>query len=512
MLVEMDADVLSVRAGIQALSVPLLLLASRRQAKALARLQVSRKAAFYSASLLLAGAYLLLVSGVGYYVRYFGGEFGPALQVATLFAALVCLVVLLLSGSVRARVRMLLGKHFFRYRYDYREEWLRFTTNLSSGNSPQEAGVSIVKGLAGMVESPAGALWIRSLESDDFGQAAHWNTPPLRDKEPIGSSISAFLLATGWIIDLEEYRRERGRYADLTLPEWIQSRPQVWLVIPLALPGDLIGFVTLERPRAPVEVNWEVRDLLKTASRQAAGVLALMRATEALLESRKFDAFNRMSAFVVHDLKNIVTQLSLMMKNAQRLGTNAEFQQDMLRTVESSLEKMRQLTLQLREGEKPREGRSGVDLLPIVKRIEASTLARGRTLELHAVDHVLARGHEQRIERVLGHVVQNALDATQASDRVWLRLQRSSGHAEVEVGDTGQGMSEEYIRNRLFKPFQTTKPTGMGVGAYESLQYVRELGGQIAVDSTVNRGTIMTILLPLFDAHPASDLEMASVA
>jgi putative PEP-CTERM system histidine kinase len=237
-----------------------------------------------------------------------------------------------------------------------------------------------------------------------------------------------------------------------------------------------------------------------------------MQATEALLEARKFEAFNRMSAFVVHDLKNIVTQLSLMMKNAERLFGNAEFQQDMLSTVESSLEKMRQLMLQLREGEKPRDGRSGVDLLPIVKRIHASTVARGRTLELHAVDHVLTRGHEQRIERVLGHVVQNALDATAPGDRVWLRLQRSSGQAQVEVGDTGQGMSEEYVRTRLFKPFQTTKPTGMGIGAYESLQYIRELGGQIAVDSKLNRGTVMTILLPLFDAHPASDLQMASAA
>ena len=107
-------------------------------------------------------------------------------------------------------------------------------------------------------------------------------------------------------------------------------------------------------------------------------------------------------------------------------------------------------------------------------------------------------------------MVQNALDATQPTDRVWLKLVRSSGQASVEVGDTGKGMSQEYVQTRLFKPFQTTKATGMGIGAYESLQYVRELGGSISVDTELARGTVMTIALPLFDSQRASDLQMAS--
>jgi len=232
--------------------------------------------------------------------------------------------------------------------------------------------------------------------------------------------------------------------------------------------------------------------------------------TEALLEARKFDAFNRMSAFVVHDLKNIVAQLSLMMKNAKRLGANPEFQEDMLATVENSLEKMRQLMLQLREGEAPAGGQSGVELTPLVRRIEAVAAERGRTLEVVVTDAVVTRGHEQRIERVLGHVVQNALDATEAQDRVWLKLSRHSGQARIEIGDTGLGMSQEYVQTRLFKPFQTTKQTGMGIGTYESLQYVRELGGSISVDTELGRGTVMTIGLPLFESRHASDLQMSS--
>src|SRR5262249_37289097 len=155
-----------------------------------------------------------------------------------------------------------------------------------------------------------------------------------------------------------------------------------WLVVPLHGDDGLLGLVVLGRSRTPLDINWEVRDLLKTGASQAASYLARVQAAEALLEARKFKAFNKMSAFVVHDLKNIVTQLSLMMKNAQRLRDNPEFQQDMLDTVENSVEKMRQLMLQLREGEKPHGVSSGVDLQAIAQRLAKAATAKGRHLEL----------------------------------------------------------------------------------------------------------------------------------
>jgi putative PEP-CTERM system histidine kinase len=505
-----DNDAVGIRGAIHALAAPLLLLAARRRSDWIARLRISRSAAFHSTALVLAGGYLLIVAAIGYYIRYFGGAWGSALQLVALFAALIAFVGLALSGTMRSRLRVLVGKHFFSYRYDYRDEWLRFTAMLSARSTPTEMGTLVIRGMADMVESPEGALWIRGPAQTEFFQSARWNTPAVQDPEPAESPFARFLLCSGWIVDLKQYRTEPERYEGLDLPGWLAASARAWLVIPLIVADELIGFVVLGLPRTAVDLNWEVTDLLKTASRQAAGFLAQMQATEALLETRKFDAFNRMSAFVVHDLKNIVTQLSLMLKNAKRLHDNPEFQRDMLATVESSLDKMRQLMLQLREGEAPPGGQSGVDLVKIAHRLEAVAAEAGRTVEVEVVDAVVTRGHEERIERVLGHVVQNALDATQPTDRVWLKLSRSSGQASVEVGDTGNGMSQEYVQTRLFKPFQTTKATGMGIGAYESLQYVRELGGSISVDTELARGTVMTIALPLFDSHRASDLQMAS--
>lgn len=503
----LDVDGYAIRGAVQAMVVPFLVLSTARRADWLSKIQISRKAAFHSATLMMAGMYLLFISAVGYYVRFFGGEWGRALQIGMIFLGLVGMVVLALSGSVRARVRVLLGKHFFRYRYDYREEWLRFTQTLSAKNSPQEMGEQVIRGLADMLDSPGGALWMKNRGDAGYLQTARWNMAQSSQVEEVGSPLSSFLQSSGWVVNLEEYRSFPRRYGPLMLPSWLQETPHAWLIVPLTVADDMIGFVVLAQARAQVDVNWEVNDLLKTAGRQAASFLALMQATEALLDVRKFDAFNRMSAFVVHDLKNIVTQLSLMMKNAKRLHNNPEFQQDMLLTVENSLDRMRQLMLQLREGATPPGTAVGVDLDAIVRRIAKVAAERGNLLELDVVEPVVTRGHEERIERIVGHMVQNAFDATDATGRVWLRLDRSRGQAMIEVGDTGHGMSAEFVRERLFKPFQTTKQAGMGIGAYESFQYVQELGGKITVDSELNRGTIVTVLLPLFELQRHSDLQ-----
>ncbi|MBK9571654.1 MAG: PEP-CTERM system histidine kinase PrsK [Rhodoferax sp.] len=508
----LDRNVLSIRGAVHALVLPLLLLSSSRSSNWTSKVRVSRRAAFHSATLLIAGLYLLFISAVGYYVRYFGGEWGPALQVGLVFAALVVLVVLVLSATVRAKLRVLLGKHFFRYRYDYREEWLKFTKTLSDQKSPQEMGPQVIRGLADMLESPAGALWLRNKGEADFSQLALWNMPEIAAKEDAASAFCKFMTTSGWVVNLEEYRSFPRRYGQLALPDWLRDLKQAWLVVPLSVGEELIGFVVLASARTRMEVNWEVNDLLKTAGRQAASFLAQMQATEALLDARKFDAFNRMSAFVVHDLKNIVTQLSLMMKNAKRLHDNPEFQQDMLMTVENSLDRMRQLMSQLREGASSSGPTAGVDLVEIARRLAASSAQRGRTLELDLQDPVFTRGFEERLERVLGHVVQNAMDATDPSGRVWLKLMRASGQARIEIGDTGHGMSQDFVRNQLFKPFQSTKTTGMGIGAFESFQYVQELGGKIEVDSVVNRGTVVNVLLPLLEVQKASDIHLPKVS
>ncbi|HUY02619.1 MAG TPA: XrtA/PEP-CTERM system histidine kinase PrsK [Rhodocyclaceae bacterium] len=489
-----DADVWTSRGIANLFVVPFVAVSAARNKAWAIEIAVSRKLVFHSTTLFAAGLYLVAIAGTGYYVRYFGGTWGGALEVMFLFAGLLALGLIFNSGSLRSKLRVLVNKHFFNYRYDYREEWLRFTQSLSSGDPKAGLLEQAIKALADLVESPGGTLWLAD-PSGDLSQAARLNMPGIKEVEPRTSALASFLAKTHWVIDLSEYADKPEKYDDIDLPVWLQSLADAWLVVPLTTTGELFGFVVLGKSRAKIEVNWEVLDLLKTAARQAASYIAYMRATEALLESKKFDSFNRMSAFVVHDVKNLVAQLSLLLKNAERHKDNQDFQADMLSTVGHAVERMKQLLMQLRAGTTPVNQPSPVGLASVIGRIERARSGFRPALTVDIDGDIEVLGHADRLERVIGHLVQNAVDATPDDGRVWLKLLRENGRAVVEVGDTGHGMSQEFIRERMFKPFRTTKAAGMGIGAYESSQYISELGGKIVVDSQENVGTVVRVEL-----------------
>ena len=494
-----DLDAFSIRGVVHAVAVPFIAVTAARNGNWTSKVTLSRRVVFHSAALVASGVYLLFVAAAGYYVRVFGGGWGGAFQIALLFAGLLGLGVLAASGSTRAKLRVLISKHFYRYRYDYRDEWLRFTQTLSASDGQAALGQQIIRGLANLIESPSGALWLRDASAQRYVQAARWNMPVSGSSEALEGPLPQFLRKSGWVINLEEYRSVPGRYGGFGLPAWLSDTPDAWLIVPLSMPDDLMGFVVIGTPRTRIELDWEVKDLLKTAGRQAASFLGHMQATEALLESRKFDAFNRMSAFVVHDLKNLISQLSLMLKNAERHKYNAEFQQDMLMTVAHTVDRMKQMMMQLREGTTPVQAAGAVDVGAVVRKIQRTKQGQQPAPGFRSTEELIAKGHPDRIERVIGHIVQNAIDATGTDGEVQVSLRREGNFAAVEVRDTGSGMPAEFARERLFKPFQTTKAGGMGIGAYESYQYVHELGGDILVDSKLGVGTTMRILLPLHD-------------
>jgi putative PEP-CTERM system histidine kinase len=506
----LDPEIWAARGIVHALVIPFVALATARNTAWTVDLHLSRGAAFSSTALLISGVYLLVVAGAGYWVRLFGGSWGKTLQVAFVFAALLFLAALAFSGTLRSRLKVFVSKHFFSYRYDYRQEWLRFTRVLATPEAGRRFDDQLVHALADLVESRGGALW---LERDGkFWQTARDGLAAVAAPEPASGPLAAFLARTGWVVRLEEYAQSPGSYPGLELPAWLAGLADAWLVVPLASGAELIGFVVLVRPRAPVDVNWEVLDLLKTASSQAASYLAQRRAADALLEAQKFDAFNRMSAFVVHDLKNLVAQLTLLLRNAERYRHNPEFQRDALETIDHVTQRMNALMLQLRTGTTPVERPKPVDLAELVRKQHASKSAGRASVALDIAASAQVLGHEDRLERVIGHLIQNALEATAERGSVTVRVFGDGPNAVVEVADNGIGMAPEFIRDKLFKPFQTTKPHGMGIGVYESFQYVTGLGGRMLVDSTPNVGTRVRVLLPRLEVGGGGEVALKEVA
>ena len=301
------------------------------------------------------------------------------------------------------------------------------------------------------------------------------------------------------VINLEEYDTQPELYTGLTLPPWLVAIPHAWLVVPMVLHDQLLGFMVLARSLGRVHFNWEVSDLLKTAARQATTNLAQMDAAEALIVARQFESFNRASAFVVHDLKNLVAQLSLMLANAQKHQHEPEFQEDMISTVENSVEKMNRLLIQLRSGSNNLDDNNReIDLAALLQEVVAaqSRYKLKPSLILKQTDLRIA-AHPERLLRVLGHIVQNAIEATPYTGKVEVRLVYTNSDAVIEIEDSGCGMDGQFIRERLFRPFDSTKGSGMGIGAYECREYIRELGGQVEVTSVVSRGSTFYIRLPL---------------
>ena len=494
----LDPDIWVARGVANALVIPFIAVATARNTGWTIEMHLSREAVFHSTALMASGLFLLVVAGAGYVIRYTGGDWARALQIELFFAALLAVVLVASSGRFRSRLKVFVSKHFFSYRYDYREEWLRFTRTLSTESSMHAVHERVIMALANLVESPAGALWLIQ-DGRGYQPAGSWNMAISDAVEPEDGPLSRFLRRTGWVINVAQHATSPEHYPDFTLPRWMQSVPGAWLIVPLASGAEMLGFVVLATPRAAVEVNWEVRDMLKTASRQAASFLGQLRATEALLETRKFDAFNRMSAFVVHDLKNLVAQLSLMLKNAERHRDNPEFQRDMLSTVEHVVGRMNKLMLQLRTGAAPVENPRLLDLEPVVRRVCAAKAIHPGLIDLQLNSGITAIGHEDQLEHVIGHLVQNALDATASGGKVRVTLERDEASAVIQVVDTGVGMTPEFVRERLFKPFETTKAAGMGIGVYESSQYVSGLGGQILIDSAPGSGTRVRVVLPQGD-------------
>ncbi len=496
---QLDARLWAARGFVSAMLVPLLAVTAARNPDWSLNAFISRDFVFHTTVVLGAGLYLLLMATAGYYVRLYGGQWGEVLQVTLLAGGALILLVVLFSGQARARLWVFLNKHFFNYRYDYRKEWLRITHELSQPDSPVPLGERVIKALADLVESPSGVLWTRN-DSGRYLLKAQWGNPSsdlswMSDGDP----LVAFLQRTGWIVDLQELKEIPEKYIDLALPAWLESSEDAWLVIPLFHGEVLWAVVLLNRPRASFDCNWEVFDVLKTAGCQAASFLVVEETASRLIEARQFEGFNRLSAFVVHDLKNIVAQLSLVVRNADKHVNNPEFVRDAMNTVDHAVAKMGRLLAQLKNIGSEQNNKLIVlrKLLQEVISARAGQLPRPRFV-CRVDDQVALMAQPDRLASAFEHIIQNAQEA--AGKQGWVKVTLSStvSQAIVEVEDNGPGMDDAFVRERLFKPFETTKGlSGMGIGAYESREYVRALGGDLTVESRLGEGTCFRFLLPL---------------
>ena len=510
----LDAVLLSARGVVNALAVPMIAISAARNRQWEIKIFVSRRVVFHAVVLTAAGAYLMLMAAAGYYIQSIGGEWGRALTTAFFSAAILLLLTLIFSTQLRSRIRLFLATHFYRNKYEYGEEWLKFSQALARTTlEPNALNNTILTAVCDIVDSPGGMLW-HVTSSGSFVVAA--TNSMYQDRRFEFSANEAFVLemaSAPQICDLtDEAQVEGGRLANA--PRWLLDMSRIALIVPIVHGEELLAILALSTSRSNQRFDAEDFNLLGTVGRQAASYLALVRATDDLSEARQFETFNRLSAFLVHDLKNVVAQLSLIGSNARKHRHNPEFVDDAFNTVDDAVVKMKRMlaSLRHRQAESDLESDDVVELCGLLAAAVASrreALPCPRFVRPAQSIHVRASG--DHLSSVVQHLLQNAIDATHEDGQVTVEVISEASEVRTTITDTGCGMDRDFIHNRLFKPFDTTKgKAGMGIGAYESRHLIGSMRGELLVDSEPGVGTRFTIVLPLVDAVQRSEARIAT--
>ena len=473
------------------------------------RIRLSRAATFQSLSMIAITAYIAVMAVLVTALRGSGFDWTRAVLITLLATMTIGAMIMLPSSRARGWAKVKIAKHFFEHRYDYRTEWLRFTQTIgATGPKAPPLGQRVIKAFADILDAPGGLLLVAD-EHGSIEPAAAWNWSGSANPGsaiPSAESLAFWLSvgAEGRIIDFDALD---GGWADardceIDIPAPLLGEKQAWTGVPLIHDDRLVGLVLLAAPDYRRPLDWEDFDLLRTAGRQAASSLAEANAQQTLMNAQRFEDFNRRFAFIMHDVKNLVSQLSLLSRNAERHADNAEFRADMVATLKGSVGKMNDLLARLAPA--PDQRPAKLEPTPLRALVASAVAAKrgDREVMLLGDGNLWVMADPLLLEQAIGHLVQNAVDASTPIQPVSVRMGGGDGHVTITISDCGTGMDADFVRTRLFQPFASTKKGGFGVGAFEAKSLVSAMGGRLIVESKPGEGSLFTITLPAAEAAP----------
>jgi putative PEP-CTERM system histidine kinase len=476
------------RAPAMAIAVPLIAIAAARNQRWKIDIHVSRDVVFHSFTLVVSGVFLLGLAATGEIFRHGSAEWGRVAEISMIFGGMVGVGVLVTSGTARSRLRGLVIDNFFSHRYDYRREWMRCIATLTASEAHVGLHKRAIRAVAEVVDSPAGALFVRAPEEVAFQWAGSWNMPAVTLPISPGHGLVPEFRDGDWIVVLDD------------LPEaasWFAELPRTWLAVPLNHFGSLIGFVVLAQSRAQFKLDREAYDLLRVIGREVASRVAEQRAAQVLSQTRQLREYSQRFAFVIHDIKNVSGQLSMLLANAEVHADNPEFQRDMLATVRASVGKITRLLTRLQA---ERQERSYALIAPserLKDLVEGLSITGGAAVELDDDDGSAGVAIDpESFDAVVTHLLNNAIEASPEGAPVTVRVRHEALNIVIDIIDQGQGMPPEFVRDELFRPFASTKGGGHGIGAYQSRELLRDAGGDLLVLTKVGAGTTMRLMLP----------------
>lgn len=454
------------------------------------KVYVSRQMAYRSVVLLAVGLYFVVLGLFGEGMQHFGDGFQRALFLTLSLVSGLALFILLLSETAKRKVRLFVDRNFYQNKYDYRNQWLQFTDRLSASPTGDDLLSSIVIGFCDTFGMRTGTLFTLNNEHDAYLPIVGMTAPPAEIWFCTSDSIVNQLACSRRISDL---RNSIPATANEKQREFFEKH-NTCFVIPLCSNDRMDGFIMLGKPLNADEIySYEDFDLMLTLAKQASSALLNLRLSHQLASSREMAALGKVSAFVMHDLKNLVSAMSLMLDNARDHITVPEFQSDLMNSMGLTVDKMNDLVMRLKHlPEKNDLQKTFVDLLQIAH--ETAALVKGKKLQVTGI-RVIAEVDREELQKVVLNLMLNAVEATDDTQPVTVEV-GGCETAFLRVRDEGCGIPEEFMRTALFAPFVSTKKKGLGIGLYQSKQIIEAHGGTIEVVSQLHKGSEFTVWLP----------------
>ena len=457
---------------------------------------------YNSITVIIIGIYLIIVGLLAKLVTYFKISHPFLVEVLVVFLSLLGITIILMSGRLRELIKRFVSLHFKRPKHDYRKVWTSFTHQTASLIGIREVCAAVTKMLADTFGVPCVTIWLvdESQENLTLGGSTVFSSTELgefvRDKKAVKEYIQA-MRNQQMPIDLDQTEMDWARDLKESHFDYFRNA-RIRYGISLLSGNEFLGMMTLNEKLTKEQFSFEDFDLLKTIADQAAGSILNIKMSERLSQAKEMEAFQTMSAFFVHDLKNLASKLSLTMQNLPTHFDNPEFRGDALRAISDSVAKIntmssglsllrQKIVLQLAETDLNGLVTTTINMLNGFK---ASITQDLKPLPKLLID-------SEQIQKVLTNLILNANEAVGNEGEIRVATEQKDNWILLSVSDNGCGMSKEFIEKSLFHPFKTTKKQGMGIGLFHSKMIVEAHHGRIEVESEEGRGTTFKVFLPL---------------
>ena len=465
------------------------------------RFVVHKRKTFYTSVFVFIALSVGISLSVGLYLRPYLGAWGIPVKTAMMCITIMFFGLLLTSSSLREGLNAFILKNIFKLKYDYRSEWVRLINQLSTPVKSEDVYRRALEAVIDLFSCDGGILWVKRSRIYTPVAQIGTNIDIAETIELETSYFTTVMRDEEWVYAPRAHNHKLEEHNNL-LPPWVDTLPDAWLIMPLITERSLNGYILLTSRNPSDNLNWEDLDLIKTVGRQVGNYLKRHEQSELLAESRQFETFNKLSAYVMHDLKNLIAQQSLVVKNAEKHKDNPAFVEDAINTINNSVVRMNNLLKKLQQ--------SNTEEVKVFAIKDALIEAVKRSHKTQPIPSILAIDPEWRVKAdfdnlvmVFTHLIQNAQDATPNDGYIDISAEKNGKLLDVVIEDNGSGMDHDFVQNRLFKPFETTKSgRGMGIGVYQAKDYVESLGGTIEVESTLGEGSTFTVTIPCISHTP----------